>query len=435
MFINVLKLNNMEHYKVDLNVNRQSQDHSIMGKVHDYHELVAKHEALELNLLLKSPIVSASAKEVIMRERHTGENIKSLMFGSNNYLGVITNPEVINKTIDAIKEYGVGSGGVPILSGTSYYHEELEKTLSTLTGFEDTMLFSSGFTANLGVILGLIRPQNLIIQDRLNHASLLDGALMSGARMMRYKHNDPSSLEKILAENYEQYKGGILVVTDGVFSMDGDIANIPALLEICERYGAILLIDEAHATGVIGEKGSGTLSYHNITKRDNIIVTGTLSKALGTIGGYISASKDIIDYLRIYARSNLYSTSLPPSVCASAIEAIHYMQTTNVVETLQSNADYMRTRLRENGYNIMNTTTAVIPIIIGDEYKLTMMSRDLLENGIFISCIFPPAVPPKTARLRINMSALLTKEDMDYFVDTINTIFDRYELERYVPTR
>lgn len=435
MFINVLKLNNMEHYKVDLNVNRQSQDHSIMGKVHDYHELVAKHEALELNLLLKSPIVSASAKEVVMRERHTGENIKSLMFGSNNYLGVITNPEVINKTIDAIKEYGVGSGGVPILSGTSYYHEELEKTLSTLTGFEDTMLFSSGFTANLGVILGLIRPQNLIIQDRLNHASLLDGALMSGARMMRYKHNDPSSLEKILAENYEQYKGGILVVTDGVFSMDGDIANIPALLEICERYGAILLIDEAHATGVIGEKGSGTLSYHNITKRDNIIVTGTLSKALGTIGGYISASKDIIDYLRIYARSNLYSTSLPPSVCASAIEAIHYMQTTNVVETLQSNADYMRTRLRENGYNIMNTTTAVIPIIIGDEYKLTMMSRDLLENGIFISCIFPPAVPPKTARLRINMSALLTKEDMDYFVDTINTIFDRYELERYVPTR
>lgn len=425
----------MEHYKVDLNVNKQSQDHSILGKVHDYHELVVKHEALELNLLLKSPIVSSSAKEVVVRERHTGEKMKSLMFGSNNYLGVITNPSVITKTIDAIKEYGVGSGGVPILSGTSYYHDKLEKTLSVLSGFEDTMLFSSGFTANLGVILGLIRPQNLIIQDRLNHASLLDGALMSGAKMMRYKHNDPSSLEKILEENFEQYKGGILVVTDGVFSMDGDIANIPALLEICERYGAILLIDEAHSTGVIGEKGRGTLSYHNIIKRDNIIITGTLSKALGTIGGYISASKKIIDYLRIYARSNLYSTSLPPSVCASAIEAINFMLTTNVVESLQSNAEYMRIRLQENGYNIMNTKTAVIPIIIGDEYKLTMMSKDLLENGIFISCIFPPAVPPKTARLRVNMNALLTKEDIDYFVDVLNKIFDKYELKRYIPTK
>ena len=255
---------------------------------------------------------------------------------------------------------------------------------------------------------------------------------MSGAKMIRYKHNDPASLDKILGDYYAEYKDGIIVITDGVFSMDGDVANLPELLKIVKKYNAILLIDEAHATGVVGDKGAGTLAYHNITDRDNIIVTGTLSKAIGAVGGYVSANKKIIDYLRIYARSNLYSTSLPPSVCASAIEVIKYMQETDVVKKLQSNADYLTMKLKEIGCNTLDTVTAIIPIIIGDDYKLTAMSKDLLEKGIFVSSIFPPAVPSKVSRIRVNMSSVLTKEDIDYFVVTLNELFDKYDIKRFV---
>lgn len=420
----------MKKYKVDLMANKVSEDYSIMGKVLDYHQAIKEHEKNGLNLLLKSPSVSSSGREVWIYERHKKQKQKALMFGSNNYLGVITNKEIIDKTVEVVENFGTGSGGVPVLSGTTFYHDELERVLSEMTGFDATMLFTSGFTANLGVLLGLVRTQNLVVQDRLNHASLIDGALMSGAKMTRYKHNDLNSLEKILSENYEHYKNGIIVVTDGVFSMDGDIANIPGILEIVNKYNAILLIDEAHSTGIIGENGAGILSHFGIEQRKNIILTGTLSKALGAVGGYISASKEIIDYLRVYARSNLYSTSLPPSVCATAIEAIRYMRNSNVIGKLNLNAKYMRDKLRENGYNILNSETAVIPIIVKDEYKLTIISKDLLDSGIYVSCIFPPAVPPKTARIRINMSTLITEEDIDYFIDVVNELFAKYQIEK-----
>ena len=419
----------MNAYKVDPLAYKKSADDSILGKIRDFHESVKKHEELGLNLYKKSPTLSACDREVLFFERHTKEKRKILMFGSNSYLGAINNEEIKNKTIDAVKEFGIGSGGVPILSGTTYYHEKLESVLSQVMGFEDTMLFSSGFTANLGTILGLMRPQNLILQDRLNHASLLDGGLMSGAKMLRYKHNDPGSLEQLLKEYHKEYPNGILVITDGVFSMDGDIANIPAILELVRKYNAMLMIDEAHSTGVIGKKGLGTLSYHNIEDKSNIILAGTLSKALGTVGGYICAGQEIIDYLRSYARSNLFSTSLPPSVCASAIAVIDYMQNSNVVEKLEENAKYLRDKLRANGFNILNTVTAIIPVIVGDEYKLTMMSKDLLDKGIFINCIFAPAVPAKESRLRINVMVSHTKEDMDYLVDVLNEVFKKYGLK------
>ena len=419
----------MNAYRADSMANKKSADNSILGKVRDFHELLKQHEELGLNIHKKSPVLSACDREVVLFERHTKEKRKILMFGSNSYIGAINNEEIKNKTIEAVKEFGIGSGGVPILSGTTYYHEKLESVISQMTGFEDTMLFSSGFTANLGAILGLMRPENLILQDRLNHASLMDGGLMSGAKMIRYKHSNLKDLEKILEEYHKDYPNGILVITDGVFSMDGDIADIPAILKLVRKYNAILMIDEAHSTGVIGEKGAGTLSYHNIEDKSNIILTGTLSKAIGTVGGYVCASQEIIDYLRIYARSNLFSTSLPPSVCASAIAVIDYMQNSNVVDKLEENAKYLRDKLRANGFNILNTVTAIVPIIVGDEYKLTLMSKDLLDKGIFANCIFAPAVPAKESRLRVNVMASHTKEDMDYLVDVLNEVFKKYGLK------
>ena len=293
-----------------------------MKKIDDFQATVfAEHERLGLNLLKKSPMTSCCDREISMLERHTGKERTFLMFGSNCYIGATIEQKATDKAIEVTKEYGIGSGGVPLLSGTTIFQNLLENEIAKTKGFDDAIVFSSGFTANIGTLLGLMQPNNLIVHDKLNHASLIDGTIMSGAKMVRYKHNDPNDLEKVLKENLDSYpKGGILVVTDGVFSMDGDIANIPEILRVTRKYGALLLIDDAHSTGQIGECGAGTLSHFKIKENSDIIVTGTLSKAIGTVGGFVTASQKIIDYLRLYARSNMYSTSLTPSVCSAAVE-------------------------------------------------------------------------------------------------------------------
>lgn len=420
------------NYVVNLTGNRTSKDGSIMGKVLDFKEELALHEQSELNVYKKHPQLTACDREATVYNRHTQQKVKAIMFGSNSYLGATIFPEAIQKAIEVTKEFGIGSGGVPLLTGTSIYQEELEHLIAKLSGTDDSILFSSGYTANLGVISGLIRANNLIIHDKLDHASLLDGTVMSGAKMMRYKHGDVNDLERLLRDNSPKYPNGILVVTDGVFSMDGDIAKLPQILEITRKYDAILLIDDAHATGVIGDKGAGTLSHYGITDRKNIILTGTLSKAIGTVGGYITASQDIIDYLRIYARSNMFSTSLPPSVCAAAIEVIKVMQNTNVVERLKQNAKYLQNRLKSEGFNIMNTETPIIPLVVGDQAILTQMAKDAFDEGFIVNPIFPPAVPANLTRFRISVMASHTQKDMDLLVGLIIKLFEKYDIPRFV---
>lgn len=420
------------NYVVNLTENRISKDGSIMGKVYDFQNEMNQHEENGLNVYKKHPQLSACDREVSVFNRHTKQNMKAIMFGSNSYLGATIIPEVIEKAVEVTKEFGIGSGGVPLLTGTSIYQEKLEHTLATLSGFDDAILFSSGYTANLGVISGLIRSNNLIIHDKLDHASLLDGTVMSGAKMLRYKHGNAKELERLLNDNSGSYPNGILVVTDGVFSMDGDIAPLPEILETVKRYNAILLIDEAHATGVIGEKGAGTLSHFGITDRKNIILTGTLSKAIGTVGGYITASQEVIDYLRIYARSNMFSTSLPPSVCAAAIEVLKVAQETNIVNQLKCNAHYLRRRLKEEGFNILNTETPIIPLVVGDQAILTKMGKDAFDEGFIINPIFPPAVPANLTRFRISVMASHTQTDMDQLVNLIIKLFAKYGVQRFI---
>lgn len=418
----------MNGYKIDLHLNKKSKDGSIMQKVRDYKLQLKEHEANKLNILKKSPLCSACGREVRIHDRYSGKEFQALMFGSNNYLGATTNDIAIDKAINVTQTYGIGAGGVPLLTGTNKFQNELESTIAQIKGFDDAILFSSGFTANIGAIIGLIRPNNLIIHDKLNHASLIDGSLMSGAKMMRYNHNDPTSLEKILAENHSNYQGGILVITDGVFSMDGDIAKLPEIIDIVNKYDSILLIDDAHATGVIGDKGRGSLSHYNITDRKNIILTGTLSKAIGTVGGFIAADQDIIDYLRIFARSNMYSTALPPSVCASSTEIFKMMASTDVVDRLNRNANYMREKLKEKGYDTLNSETAIIPIMVRDEVLLTEISKEFLKRGIIVNYIFPPVVSPGKSRIRVSMMATHTKDDMDYFLTILDEIDSKYKI-------
>ncbi|MDD4764621.1 MAG: pyridoxal phosphate-dependent aminotransferase family protein [Atribacterota bacterium] len=413
----------MDSYKIDLQENKKSKDGSILGKVNDFQSQLKEHENQRLNILKKSPLSSACDRIIRLRDRfNNNAEIKALMFGSNSYLGIITKTNTVNKAIEVTKKFGIGAGGVPLLSGTNIFQNELESTIADLKGFDDAIIFSSGFTANIGAIIGLVRSNNLIIHDKLNHASLIDGSLMSGAKMLRYQHNDPASLDKILQENYKLYPNGILVVTDGVFSMDGDIVNLPAIINIVNKYNAVLLIDDAHSTGVIGDRGRGSLSHYNISQRDNIVVTGTLSKAIGTVGGFITANQKIIDYLRIFARSNMYSTALPPSVCASSTEVINYMKTSDVVYKLKKNSEYMKNRLSSLGYNTLNSETAIIPIIIKDEYKLTQISKYFFDKGIVTNYIYPPVVSPNKSRIRISMMATHTKEDMDYFITILEEV-------------
>jgi len=419
-------------YTVNMAANKTSKDGSILSKVVDFQHELKQHEDAGLNSMKKHPHISACDRECLVYNRHTKKTVKVIVFGSNSYLGATIFPEAIEKAIEVTKEFGIGSGSVPLLTGTTIYHTKLEKVIAKKTGFDNAMLFSSGYTANLGAIAGLLRPNHLIIHDKLDHASLLDATTLSGAKMLRFKHGDITHLEKILEANKDQYPNGIMVATDGVFSMDGDIANIPAILTLCKKYGAILLIDDAHATGVIGNKGAGTLSHFGIADRDNIIVTGTLSKAVGTVGGYITASQEIIDYLRIYARSNMFSTSLPPSVCSGAIEVFNIMDTTDVVEKLNKNAKYLQNELKNAGFNILNTETPIIPLIVGNATILTYMVKDAFDNGYFINDVTPPVVPPNLTRFRISVMASHTKEDMDGLVRLLIKLFDKYELPRYV---
>lgn len=420
------------NYVTNLTGNRTSKDGSIMGKVFDFQKEMVQHEQCELNVYKKHPQLSACDREVYVYNRHTKQKMQAVMFGSNSYLGATIFPAAIEKAIEVTKEFGIGSGGVPLLTGTSIYQEQLEQVIAKISGFDDTILFSSGYTANLGAISGLIRSNNLIIHDKLDHASLLDGTIMCGAKMLRYKHGEIKDLERLLKENVNLYPNGILVVTDGVFSMDGDIAKLPEILATVKKYNAILLIDEAHATGVIGVKGAGTLSHYGITDRNNIILTGTLSKAIGAVGGYITASQEVIDYLRIYARSNMFSTSLPPSICAAAIEVFREIQETNVVDRLKCNGDYLRKRLKDEGFNTLNTATPIIPLVVGNQAILTQMAKDAFDNGFIINPIFPPAVPANMTRFRISVMASHTKEDMEMLVDLIINLFAKYGIQRFV---
>lgn len=398
-----------------------------MAKIENFQSHFKEHERMGLNIYARSPMISACDREVEILDRHTGQVNKMLMFGSNSYLNATICPAAVKKAAEVIQQCGIGTGGVPLLSGTSDYQNKLEKEISQLLGFDDTILFSSGFTANIGALVGLVGSNNLLVFDKLNHASLIDGALMSGAKMTRYLHSDMRSLEKILSQNAEQYPYGIMIVTDGVFSMDGDLANLPELLRLAKKYNALLLIDDAHATGIIGDGGAGTLSHFGITERDNIIVTGTLSKAIGTVGGFITASQKIIDYLRVYARSNMYSTALPQSVCAAAYEVLQdFKRHPEQREALDRNHNYVRSRLNEMGFNTLHSVTPVIPVIIGDEYVLTNLIKDIYDRGIFVNAIFPPVVPPKMCRIRIGVMSCHTQEDCDRLLDVFYETGKKY---------
>ncbi|MDO9464412.1 MAG: 8-amino-7-oxononanoate synthase [bacterium] len=339
-------------------------------------------------------------------------------FSSNNYLGLAGDPVLKEAACNAIEKYGCSSTASRLMCGNLDINEKLEKRIADFKRTEAALTFNSGYMANIGVISALMGRQDVIFADKYNHASLVDGCILSRAKLMRYPHKDVKSLEQIL-KDVGKY-GRRLIVTDSVFSMDGDIAPLPEIIELANKYDCMVMIDDAHATGVLGEKGRGSAEYFDIPEGAIDIHMGTLGKALGSFGAYVAGSRSLMEFLINRARSFIFTTALPPSVIGSVIAAILILEMDNTrIKTLNNNASYFRNQLRKEGFNILNTETQIIPLIVGENRKAIQFSRFLMQNGIFAVPIRPPTVPLNTARIRFSITAAHSKEELGHTIEII----------------
>lgn len=340
-------------------------------------------------------------------------NQKMINLASNNYLGFATKEELITADIKATQEFGVGAGAVRTINGTLSIHKELEEKIAEFKGTEAAIAFQSGFNCNMGAISAVMKKGDAILSDELNHASIIDGCRLSGAKIIRVKHQDMNDLEKKAKEITEsnEYKK-IMYITDGVFSMDGDVANIPEIVSICEKYNIITYVDDAHGTGVMG-KGAGTVKSFGMQNHIDLQM-GTLSKGIGVIGGYVAGTKELITWLKSQARPFLFSTSLTPGAAGACIESIRLIQEhPEYVERLWDNANYFKEGLKNIGYDIGNSETPITPVIVGDELLAQEFSTKLIENGVYVKPIVYPTVPLGTGRVRNMPNAGHTKEELD----------------------
>lgn len=332
-------------------------------------------------------------------------------FSSNNYLGLAQHPQVIEKTIDIIKKFGASAQASRLICGNTVIHEKLERALASFKGREDCLVFPTGFMTNLGIIPSLIGDDDVVIIDRLNHASIVDACRCSNAKLMVYSHKDMRSLDRLLRRSVNYRRR--LVVTDSVFSMDGDIAPLPEIVDTAKKYDAMVMVDEAHATGVIGKEGRGIEEYFDLHGKVDIVM-GTLSKALGSLGGFVAGDKDLIDYLKNKSRSFIYTTGLPPHVCASALAALEIISNdSRLVAKLQNNAKYLRIILKGAGFEIFEDKTPIISVLTYDIKKTMEISKKLMDSGFYVLPMRPPTVPKGLSRLRITVTALHSKEELD----------------------
>lgn len=338
---------------------------------------------------------------------------------SNNYLGLATHPRLKQAAIDAVKTLGVGSGAVRTIAGTMELHKEFEKRLAKFKNVDACLVFQSGFTANSGTVSCILGKEDVIISDELNHASIIDGCRLSRAQIKVYRHADMDSLRQALMEAQGRRK---LVVTDGVFSMDGDIAPLPEIVRLAKEFGAIVMVDDAHASGVLGRNGRGTVDYYGLHGQVDIQV-GTLSKAIGGLGGYVAGPQNLIDYLQQRARPFLFSTSHPPAVIAAAMEAFTVLEEEpELIDQLWSNTDFFRKGLQELGFDTGFSQTPIIPVIAGDEKKSALLADELFANGVFAQSIAFPTVARGKARVRTIITATHTREELQYALDVFGRI-------------
>ena len=384
-------------------------------------QAVLKKEESDGNFFFRRPLLSASKTRVPIADPLSGLEKEMIMLGSNSYLGLTYNPRVVKASIKAAKKYGYGTGAVSLFAGTTDLHLKLEELIARYYRAEDAILFPTGYAANIGTISGIVREKDVIINDMFNHASIFDGCFLSKAEMYNYAHRNMYHLEKILKKLSNKQRG-MLIITDGVFSMDGDIAPLDKIFELARFYGARVMVDEAHSLGVIGPNGRGTAEYFDLEGKIDITI-GTLSKAPGAIGGYAVGSKEMIDYLRYYARPYFFSTSIPAPVIAGLIEVFNILEKDVALrKELWIKINYMIKNLKALGFDIGDTRSAIIPIMIGNESKLKNITKYLHQKGIFMNFVAYPAVAKKRCRLRMSMMAGHSIEDLDYVLRVLADI-------------
>ena len=359
-----------------------------------------------------NPIESAQDTEVIIKGK------KVLMFGSNSYLGLTNHPKTKEAAINAIKKYGSGCAGSRFLNGTIDLHIQLEEVLAEFVGKEAAIVYSTGFQANLGTASALTGRNDFILLDEYDHASIIDGCRLSFSKVIKYKHNDVDTLEHELrflpADKIK------LIVVDGVFSMEGDIVNLPEIVKVAEKYSASIMVDEAHSIGIMGKNGSGSVSYFGLTNKVDILM-GTFSKSLASVGGFIASDAATINYLKHNSRSLIFSASISPANAASALAAIEIItEEPERIEQLWKNTHYAMRRLKDYGFDIGKTETPIIPIYIRDDIKTFALAKMLLDEGVFVNAVVSPAVRSDSSLIRFSLMATHTTKQIETAIDKIN---------------
>ena len=345
------------------------------------------------------------------------DGVEFLTFCSNDYLGLANHPALISAFQQAANEFGVGSGAAHLVNGHSVYHQKLEEELAEFTGRESAILFSTGYMANLGVITSLLNKQDAVFEDKWNHASLLDAGLLSGARFQRYLHNDIENLNTRVQRTEARRK---LIVTDGVFSMDGDTADLSALSHVAKQNDAWVMVDDAHGLGVLGKHGAGICEAQNQNQQDVQILMGTLGKGMGTAGAFVAGSKELIEYLTNFARPYIYTTAMPAAIAAATLTSLDIVKNEpQRREHLQALIKQFKTGANQLGLNLMASDTAIQPILIGDAQKALSISEKLKQQGIMVTAIRSPTVPVGSARLRVTLSAAHTSQQVNQLLDAL----------------
>lgn len=363
-------------------------------------------------------IESEQEPEVIINGR------KVLMFGSNCYSGLVSDPRIKEAAIEATRKYGTGCAGSPFLNGTLDLHKKLERRIAEYIGKEDVMIYSTGFEVNLGVVSCLTGRDDYIIYDEQDHASIIEGRRLSFSTCLKYKHNDMEALEKQL-QRCEPDKVK-LIVTDGVFSMEGDVANLPEIVRLAKKYNAAVMVDEAHGIGVFGKGGRGTCDHFGVTN-DVDLIMGTFSKSFASLGGFIATDKEITNFLRHHSRSYIFTASITPASTAAALKAIDLMiEEPERQENLWKITEFALDGFRQMGCEIGNTTTPIIPLFIRDDYKTYTVTRDLFDEGLFVNPVVTPAVAPQDTLIRFSLMATHTKEQVEFALEKIEKVFRKH---------
>lgn len=345
---------------------------------------------------------------------------KLIMIGSNNYLGLTSDPRVKEASIEAVKKYGTGCSGSRFLNGTLDLHVQAEAALAKFTGKEDALLYSTGFTTNIGVVSTIPQKDDVIYCDRINHASIIDGTRLSIAKTLKYKHNDMEDLERLIAK--EDPRKGKLIVVDGVFSMEGELCKLPGICKIAEKYGARVMVDDAHSAGVFGKTGAGVAEHFGLTDKVDLIM-GTFSKSFASMGGYIASEKDVIMYLKHTSRAQIFQASMPPANVAAVLKSLEIIvNEPERRENLWKIVRFMLKSIRELGFKTGDTESAIIPIFVGDDFKCFKMGKMLEDEGVFVNPVVAPAVAPGQALIRTSYTATHTQEEMLFVLDKFKKV-------------